>query len=73
MEYKAEAYLTLSNIGSVTIQLTTDGDGIRYQWYNNKPSKWQQIKYTNSGRLFFRINNTKYYLDEFMRINIGGI
>ena len=69
-EYEAQAYLTLSNIGGVTIQISDDGDGVRYQWYDNKPSRWQEIKHTSSGRAFFRINKTKYYLDEFMRLNL---
>lgn len=30
-EYEPQAYLTLSNTGGITIQVSDDGDGVRYQ------------------------------------------
>ena len=67
-DYKPQAYLTLSNHGGVTIQISDDGDGVRYQWYEEEPSDWQEIKYASSGRTYFTISKTKYYLDEFMKM-----
>ena len=67
-EYKAEGYLTLSNYGGITVQISADGDGAKYQWCNEKPSRWQKIKYTLNGRAFFIAYKTKYYLDEFMKV-----
>jgi len=69
-KYKAHAFLGLTNLGGISIEVSDDGDAIRYQWYDNKPSKWQEIKYTKSGKPYFTVNKTKYYLDEFMRINV---
>jgi len=69
-DYTPQATMPLSNLGGVSIQVSDDGDEVRYQWYDNKPSKWQEIKYTKSGRAYFRINKTKYYIDEFMRTNL---
>ena len=66
-DYKAGGYLTLSNYGGITVQISEDGDSARYQWYNEKPSRWQEIKYTSGGRAFFTAYKTKYYLDELMR------
>jgi len=69
-EYKPQAVLTLSNLGGVSIQVSDDGDGVRYQWYDNKPSRWQPIKYTSGGRPYFVAYKRKFYIDEFMRTNI---
>ena len=64
-EYKPTGYLTLSNGGGVTVQVNDCGDGIRYQWYDEKPSRWQEIKFNTKGA-YFTISGRKYYLNEFM-------
>jgi hypothetical protein len=71
IEYKPQASLTLSNWGGITIQISDDGEGVRYQWYDEKPSKkWLPIKYTSSGRAYFNALKRRFYIDEFMRMNL---
>ena len=62
------AGLCLSNFGGISIELNNTCESVRYQWYDNKPSKKAcEIKYTNSGRAYFRCKFGTFYLDQFMR------
>lgn len=36
----------------------------------SKSSRWKSIKYNASGRAFFYINGRRYYLDQFLRLDI---
>ena len=67
-EFKANGYCNISNIGSIEIMLSQSGDGIIYRYFGKLAKRWQEIKYTNSGRPFFRVNKKAYYLDEFLKI-----
>ena len=31
--FKAQAFLTMSNLGGISIMLNESGDAVRYQWY----------------------------------------
>lgn len=67
--FKPHAVLGLTNSGGITIQIDYSNDMVRYQWYNNKPSKrWQAIKYNKIGLPYIRVKNTRYYLNQFMKI-----
>ena len=66
--FKAQAVLTMSNLGGISIMLNNEGDGVRYKWYDKKPSRWCKIYYTQSGSPFFIIKNTRYHLDRFIRV-----
>lgn len=66
--YSPQGYLTISNIGGVTIEINNTGEAVRYQWLNNKPSRWCQIRYTLSGRAYFLIKGIRYHLDKFTRL-----
>ena len=65
--FKPQAGLTLSNFGGISIEINNTGEAVRYQWYDKKPSRWCEIKYNMAGEPFFRIKNTRYYLNKFMK------
>lgn len=61
--------LCLSNLGGIEIVLNNDCTGILYKRYGKLCRRWQEIKYSASGREYFTIHHTRYYLDNFMRIS----
>lgn len=64
----ATGYYTICNTFGIEIQINNSGDGIRYRKDKaNKPSRWQEIKYTKSGRSYFRMHNRRIYLDEYLK------
>ena len=68
-KFVAHAVLCLTNHGGITIQVNDNNDMVRYQWFDNKPSKrWQTIKYNKHGLPYIRVRNVRYYLDQFMRV-----
>ena len=66
--FKEQAFLTMSNLGGISIMLNESGDAVRYQWYDKKPSRWCKIYYTQNGTPYFMISNRRYHLDNFMRV-----
>lgn len=67
--FKPQAVLCICNHGGITIQVNDKNDCIRYQWFNNKPSKrWQTIKYNKHGLPYIRVRNVRYYLDQFIKV-----
>ena len=67
--FKPQAVLCIFNHGGIAIQVNDKNDSVRYQWFDNKPSKkWQIIKYNKHGLPFIRVKNVRYYLDQFMRV-----
>jgi hypothetical protein len=76
--FHADAYLTLSNFGGMEIEINDSGDGLRWRFnYDGELSEpvEAEIEYEvnpeNEGEeesnACFRINDTLYFLDEFMR------
>ena len=69
-EFKPVGYYCISNWGGIEIEINNYGDAVRYRWSygnpNEKVSRWQQIKYSKSGRTYFVSKRRRYYLDEFM-------
>lgn len=63
-----QAALCLTNHGGIAIQLNDNNDMVRYQWFDNKPSRWQSIKYNKEGEPFFRVRNTIYLIKDFIKI-----
>lgn len=63
------AGLCLSNYGGIEIVLSNDCTGVLYKWYGKICRRWQEIKSSASGRDYFTIYHTRYYLDDFMRIS----
>ena len=66
--FKEQAFLTMSNLGGISIMLNESGDAVRYQWYDKKPSRWCKIYYTQTGAPFFILKNTRYHLDRFIKV-----
>ena len=67
-DFKTEGYCNICNNGGIEIMFNQSGDGIIYSYFGKVAKRWQEIKYTNSGRPFFRVNKKVYYLDEFLKI-----
>lgn len=67
-EFKPQAYMVLSTMGGIQIMLDETGDRVRYQWYNEKPTRWCKIYYDNKGHYFY-VNRHKYYLDQFLKFS----
>lgn len=63
-----QAYLTLSNMGGMAIEINNTGESVRYQWYDKVAQRSCRIDYTSSGRAFFRARGRRWYLDEFLKI-----
>ena len=58
----------ICNYGGVEIEISNNVEMIRYRWFGEKVSRWQQIKYTIKGNPYFTINGKREYLDDYMRI-----
>lgn len=60
------------SVRGIEIVLSDSNDGVLYKWYDKICRRWQEIKYTMRGRAYFTIYGRRYYLDEFMRLNLWG-
>ena len=67
-EFKAHAVCAICNNGGLEIMIDRTNDKVIYRYFGNLAKRWQEIKYTNSGRPFFRVNKKAYYLDMFEKI-----
>lgn len=68
-DFKVHAILCLSNHGGIGLMIDESGEAVRWQWYDDKPTKrWQAIKYTRSGDPYVTIKGRRFKLDEFMRV-----
>ena len=70
--YEPIGVCTLSNFGGVTIYNIEYGinDYIIYRWFNEEILYKSKLKVNKEGESVFRIGNTWYNLNEFMRVNI---
>ena len=70
--YKPLGVCTLSNFGGVTIYNIEYGinDYIIYQWFDNDRLYKSKLKVNKEGESVFRIGNTWYNLNEFIKVNI---
>lgn len=68
-DFEVHAVLCLSNYGGIGLMINESCEAVRWQWYDNKPTKrWQAIKYTRSGDPYVTIKGRRFRLDEFMRV-----
>ena len=70
--YEPLGICTLSNFGGVTIYNIEYGieDYVIYKWFNEEILYKSKLKVNKEGESVFRIGNTWYNLNEFMRVNI---
>ena len=70
--YEPLGICTLSNFGGVTIYNIEYGinDYVIYRWFNEERLYKSKLKVNKEGESVFRIGNTWYNLNEFMRVNI---
>ena len=70
--YEPLGVCTLSNFGGVTIYNIEYGieDYIIYQWFNEEILYKSKLKVNKEGESVFRIGNTWYNLNEFIKVNI---
>ena len=70
--YEPIGVCTLSNFGGVTIYNIEYGinDYVIYRWFNEEILYKSKLKVNKEGESVFRIGNTWYNLNEFMRVNI---
>lgn len=67
-EFKTHGYCNICNNGGIEIMFSQSGNELIYSYFGKVAKRWQEIKYTNNGRPFFRVNKKVYYLDEFLKI-----
>lgn len=75
-DYKPMAYKSISNVFSMTIELNSTGEQVRYRMeditepVDNKPvSKWLKVYYTRrDGHAYFMAFGRRHHLDEFMQL-----
>ena len=71
--FTPHGYLTFSNWGGIEIELSKDGDGVRYRYTDDEVYKEAEIEYDEEGRAYFSDIGTeedrRFYLDEFIRVN----
>ena len=65
LNFVTEGVMSINNAGGIEVMLNEDM--IIYRYCGKLARRWQKIKYTASGRTFFRIKGQRYYLDQFMR------
>ena len=69
-DFKVHAVHAICNYGGIGLMLSDDGSAVRYQWFDQKPTKrWQAVKYNKKGEPYIRIKNRRYYIDDFMRVS----
>ena len=70
-EFIPHGYCTISNCGGIEVEINRAGDAVRYRWSygnpNEKVSRWQKIKETPTGRMYFVCKKRRYYLENFMK------
>lgn len=68
-EFRVNGALCLCNWGGMGIQLSNDGEAVRYQWFNNPPCmRWIRVRWTMRGRAYFNARGRRWHLAEFMRV-----
>lgn len=67
-KFKPHAALCICNYGGIAIQINDNNDMVRYQLFDNNPSRWQAIKYNKEGEPFFRVRNKRYLIKDFIGI-----
>lgn len=65
-KFTAHAVCPLFNDGGIEIMISKKNDEVIYRYFGKIAKRWQEIKYTNSGRPFFRVYGRVYYIDQFM-------
>ena len=70
--YEPMGICTLSNFGGVTIYNIEYGinDYVIYRWFNEEILYKSKLKVNKEGESVFRIGNTWYNLNEFIKVNI---
>lgn len=70
--YEPMGICTLSNFGGVTIYNIEYGieDYIIYKWFDEEILYKSKLKVNKDGDYVFRISNTWYNLNEFIKVNI---
>lgn len=70
--YEPMGICTLSNFGGISIYNIEYGieDYIIYRWYNEEILYKSKLKVNKEGESVFRIGNTWYNLNEFIKVNI---
>ena len=70
--YEPMGICTLSNFGGVTIYNIEYGinDYVIYRWFNEEILYKSKLKVNKEGESIFRIGNTWYNLNEFIKVNI---
>ena len=69
INFVPDGYRTVSNMGGIEIMINNFGDGIIYKYFGKMAKRWQQVKFTATGRAYFTINGKREYLENYMRIN----
>lgn len=55
-------------MGGIEIMLNDSGDAAIYRWFGKMAQRWQEIKYTLTGRPYITVASRRYHLDEFMKV-----
>ena len=66
-EFRTDGYCAICNNGGIEVMLSQSNDGVIYRRFGKVAQRWQELKYTNEGRPYFKAHKTVYFLDEFMR------
>lgn len=72
LKYQPQAVLSMSNFGGISIMTDPeDGDYLYYQYYEDEPvlTKVLWDLEREESRPYFKIEEERYYLDEFMRVD----
>ena len=56
------------NWGGIEIMLNNAGDSVIYRYFGKLAKRWQEVKYTTTGRAFFTINGRRQYMEDYLRI-----
>lgn len=70
--YEAMGIYVLNNYGGITIYNIEYGieDYVIYKWFNEEILYKSKLKVNKEGESVFRIGNTWYNLNEFIKVNI---
>jgi hypothetical protein len=68
-EFKPVAGYTISNFGGVAIQLDDYNERVRYQFYEDKPSRWVKLYQNFDGSFYFRARGRRWNLNNFILFN----
>ena len=68
--FKPTAYKTICNSYGIEIEISNCGSMVRCRiGENGAVSDWKEIHFTKKGKPYFNYGKTKYYLNEFMRLD----